>query len=93
MKSRVETRHLGQFRESMMKCLSQQDLLRQMVGIEWTEPVQLLNHLRGDPLWLVIPWSAVHHAMSHRSQCLTTAALLDPIHQSGHGHRVIRRSH
>ena len=34
VKSRVETRHLGQVRKSAMKRLGQQDLLRQMLGIE-----------------------------------------------------------
>ena len=43
VKSRVETRHLGQVGKSALKRLDQQDLLRQMLGIEGTEPVQLLQ--------------------------------------------------
>ena len=93
VKSRVETRHLGQVRKSAMKRLGQQDLLRQMLRIEWTEPVQLLNHFRSDSLRLAILRPAMHHAMSHRGQCITPDAFLDPIHQSAHRHRVIRRRH
>ena len=93
VKSRVETRHLGQVRKSAMKRLGQQDLLRQMLRIEWTEPVQLLNHFRSDSLRLAILRPAMHHAMPHRGQCITPAAFLDPIHQSAHRHRVIRRRH
>ncbi len=76
-----------------MKRLGQQDLLRQMLRIEWTEPVQLLNHFRSDSLRLAILRPAMHHAMPHRGQCITPAAFLDPIHQSAHRHRVIRRRH
>ena len=42
VKSRVETRHLGQVRKSAMKRLGQQDLFRQMVRIKWTELLQFL---------------------------------------------------
>jgi hypothetical protein len=35
----------------------------------------------------------MHHAMPHRGQCITPAAFLDPIHQSAHRRRVIRRRH
>ena len=37
VKSRMETCHLGKIRKSAMKRLGQQDLLRHMVRIEWTE--------------------------------------------------------
>ena len=93
VKSRVETRHLGQVGKSAMKRLGQQDLLRQMLRIEWTEPVQLLNHCRRDALRLAILRPAMHHAMPHRGQCLTPGARLEPIHQHAHRHRVIRRRH
>ena len=56
-----------------MKRLGQQNLLRQMLGIERTEPVQLLDHLRGDPLRLAILRPAMHHAMSHGGQCIALA--------------------
>jgi len=55
-----------------MKRLGQQDLLRQMLGIEWTEPVQLLNHFRGDSM------PAMHHAMPHCGQCIMPGAFLNP---------------
>jgi hypothetical protein len=35
----------------------------------------------------------MHYAMPHRSQSITPAALFDPIHQSAHRYRVIRRCH
>ena len=76
-----------------MKRFGQQDLLRQMLRVEWTEPVQLLDHFSSDSLWLAILRPAMHHAMSYRSQCITSAAFLDPIHQSAHRRRVIRRRH
>ncbi len=76
-----------------MKRLGQQDLLGQMLGIEGTEPVQLLDHFRRDPLRLAVLRPAMHHAMPHRGQCITLGAFLDPIHQSAHRHRVIRRRH
>ena len=93
VKSRVETGHLGQVGKAAMKRLGQQDLLRQMLGIERTEPAQLLNHFRGDPLRLAEFRPAMHHAMPHRRQCVMPAAFLDPIHQSAHRRRVIRRRH
>jgi hypothetical protein len=37
-----------------MKRFDQQDLLRQVLRIEWTERVQVLNHFRGDSLRLAI---------------------------------------
>ena len=89
VKSRVETRHLGQIRKSAMKRLGQQDLFRHMVGIERTELLQFRNHFRGNSLRLVILRSAMHHAMPHRGQCVVPAALLDPIHQNAHRLRVI----
>ena len=52
VKSRIEARHLGQVREAAMKLLGQQNLLRQMLGIEGTELAQLLNHFRRDALRL-----------------------------------------
>jgi len=78
---------------ALAECLYQLDLKRQMLRVEWTEPVQLFNHFRGDLLRPAILWPAMHHAMAHRSQGIAPAALLDPIHQSAHRHRVIRRSH
>ena len=39
VKGGVETRHLRQVREATMKRLGQQDLFREMLGIEWAEPV------------------------------------------------------
>ena len=80
VKSRVETRYLGQIGKSAMKRLGQQNLLRHMVRIEWTEATQLLNHFRSDSLRLVILRAAIHHAMPNRDQCVTPAAFLDPIH-------------
>ena len=79
--------------ESAMKRLDQHDLLRQMLRIEWTEPVQLLDHFRGDLLRLAIFRAAMHHAMPHRGQCVTPAVFLDPLHQSADCRRVIRRRH
>ena len=93
VKSRVETRHLGQVGKSAMKRPGQQDLLRQVLRIEWSEPVQILNHFRSDSLRLAILGPAVHHAMPHRSQCITPAASLDPIHQGAHRSGVIRSLH
>ena len=91
VKGCVETRHLGQARKPAMKRLGEQDLLRQVLRIEWTEPAQLLNHFCSDSLRLTILGPAMHHAMSYRGQCIPPAAFLDPIHQNAHCHRVIRR--
>ena len=74
-----------------MKRLGQQDLLRHVVGIEWAEPAQFLNHFRSDSLRLVIFRSAIHHAMPNCGQSITPMMLLNPIHQSAHCYRVIRR--
>ncbi len=41
VKGRVEARHLGQIGKSALKRLGQQNLLRQMLGIEWAESAQL----------------------------------------------------
>ena len=61
-----------------MKRLGQQDLLRQMLRIEWAEPVQFLNHFRSDSLRLAILRPAMHGAMPGRSHCVMPAAFLDP---------------
>jgi hypothetical protein len=76
-----------------MKRLGQQDLLRQMLRIEWTEPSQVLDHFRSEPCGLAVLRPAMHHAMPHGRQASTPAAFLDPIHQNTHRHRVIRRRH
>ena len=73
--------------------LDQLDLLRQMLRIEWAEPVQFLNHFRSDSLRLAIFRPAMHHAMPGRGQCVMPAVFLDPIHQNAHRHRVIRHRH
>ena len=91
MKSRIETRHLRHVRKTAMKRLGQQDLLRHVVRIKWTEPAQFLNHFRGDSLRLVILWSAIDHAMPNCGQSITPVTLLNPIHQRAHCYRVIRR--
>ena len=93
VKSRVETGHLRQVGKAAMKRLGQQDLLRQMLGIERTEPVQLLDHFRRDALRLAVLRPAMHHAMPHRGQRIAPDAFLDPIHQHAHRRRVIRRRH
>ena len=64
-----------------------------MLRIEWTEPVQFLNYFRADSLRLVILWPAMHHAMANRSQGVAPAAFGNPIHQSAHRRRGIRRRH
>ena len=93
VKSRVETRHLGQVGEPPVKRLGQQDLLRKMLGIERTELVQFLHHFRSDPLRLAVLRPAVHHAMPHGGQRIVLGALLDPIHQNTYRHCVIRCRH
>jgi len=80
MKSRVETRHLGQIGKSGMKRLDQQDFLRQMFRIERAESAQFLNHIYSDSLWLAIKGSTMNYAMPHRRQCIAPAAFLDPVH-------------
>ena len=77
---------------ALAECLYQLDLERQMLRIERTELVQLLNHFRGDPLRLAVLRPAMHHPVPDRGQS-TTAAFLDPIHQSAHRHRMIRCRH
>ena len=79
-------------REGVGGCLYQLDLKRQMLRIEGTEPVQLLNHFRGDLLRLAIFRAAMHHAMPDRGQS-HPAMFLDPLHQSADCHRMIRRRH
>ncbi len=73
-----------------MKRLGQQDLLRHMVRIKWTEVLQLRNHFRSNSLRLVILRPTMHHTMPYRGQCVAPAALLDPIHQNADRNRVIR---
>ena len=76
-----------------MKRLGQQDLLRQMLGIEWTEPAQLLHHFGCDSLGLAIFRAAMHDAMPHRRKCIMPAAFLDTIDQRAHRGVEIRRRH
>jgi len=93
VKSRIETRHLRQFRKAPMKRLGQQNLLGQMLRIEWGHLTQILDHSPGDQLRVRVLRSAMHHAMPHRGQCITPEPFLDPIHQSAHRRRVVRRRH
>ena len=64
-----------------------------MLRIERTEPVQLLNHLRGDSLRLAILLPAMHDAMPDYGQCITPAVFLDPVHQNADRRRVMWRRH
>ena len=75
--------------KAALKRLRQEDFLRQMLRIEWIEIVKFLDHWRGDPLRLAILRAAMHYAMSHGSQCITT--FFNPIHENAHCDRVIRR--
>ena len=93
VKSGVKTRHLRQVRKSAMKRFGQQDLFRQMLRIEWTKPVQLLDHFRSDSLPLGVFRPPMHHTMSYRGQRVTPDAMLDPIHQRAHRHSVVWRRH
>src|ERR1039458_4142717 len=93
VEGRVETRDLGQVRKSAMELLGQQNLLRQMLGIEWTEPAQVLNHFRSDALWLAVFRPAVHNAMPHCDKCTMPAAFLDSIDQRAHRRGEIGRRH
>ena len=93
VKSRVETRHLGQVRKAPMKRFGQQDLLRQMLRIEGTEPVQLLDHFHRDALGLAIFRPAVHDAMPHRRKCTMPAAFFDTLDQRVHRRGEIGRRH
>ena len=54
-----------------MKRLGQQYLLRQMLRIEWTQTVQILNHFRSNSLRLAILRPAMHYAMPNRGQRIT----------------------
>ena len=76
-----------------MKRFDQQQFLRHMVRIEWTQAVKLLNHFGSNSLGLEIFRSAMHDAMPDRCQCITLAAFVNPIHQSAHRRSVILRLH
>ncbi len=76
-----------------MKLLGQQNFLRQMLRIEWTELAQVRNHFRSDALWLAIFRPTVHNAMPHRRKCIMPAAFLDTIDQRAHRRGEIRRRH
>jgi hypothetical protein len=93
VKRGVKTRHLSQGRVAFAERLYQFDLERQMLRIEGTEPVQLLDHFRGDLLRLAIFRAAMHHAVPHRGQCVTPAVFFDPLHQGADCRRMIRRRH
>ena len=93
MKSRVETRHLGQIGKPAMKCLDQQNLVRHVFRIEWTKPAQFFDHFRSEALRLVILWTAVHDTVTYRGQRIAVAVFLDPIRQNGHCRCVIRCFH
>jgi hypothetical protein len=90
VKRGVETGYLGQVGKTVMKCLGQQYLLRQMLRVEWLQAVKFRNHFGIDSLWLAIPWSAMHYTMADGSQLI--APLVNPIHQDARrggvvGHR------
>jgi hypothetical protein len=89
MKSGIETGDLKQVGEPPMKCLGQQDFLRQMIGIERAELVQLINHRRGDALRFPVLRAAMDHAMPHGSQRATLDFFFNPIHQDVHRRGVI----
>src|SRR5271170_6369985 len=81
VKGRIEARYLGHVGKSAVECLGQQDLFRQMVGIEWTEPVQLFDHLPRNSLWLTIIRATMHDTMSYRGQYIASVVFRNPIHQ------------
>ena len=76
-----------------MERLGQQDLFGQMLRIERTEAVQLLNHFLRDSLRRAVVRPAVHHTMPNGGKCIPSATILNPIHKNGHRYLVIRRSH
>ena len=93
MKGGIEAGHLQKIGKPVMKCLSQEDFFRQMIGIERLKLVQLGNHFRCDALGLAVLRSAVYHAVSHRSQFAALDAFFDPIHQQTNCFCMVRRSY
>ncbi len=61
--------------------LYQLKLLRQVLGIEWAEPVQRLDHRGGDPFRGAVRRTTMHDPVAHRGQCVTRDALLNVVHQ------------
>lgn len=91
MKSGVEARHLRKVGESVLNCLGQQDLLRQVRWSEWAETVQFLKHLWRDAQWFAVHRPTMHHPVPNGGQCIMPTAVLNPIHQYTHRDRMIRR--
>ena len=58
-----------------MKRLGQQDLLRHMVRIEWTQAMLLVNSFRSDSLRVAILRPALHDVMPNRDKCITSQAM------------------
>ena len=76
-----------------MKRLGQEDLLRQMLGVERAEAVQLLEHRCRDSLRLDVLWPAMHDAVPHGGQRVVPRMLFDPVHERAHGHGVVGPRH
>jgi hypothetical protein len=93
VKRGVETRHLRQSGVALAERLDQLDLERQMLRIEGAEPVQFLDHFRGELLRLAIFRAAMYHAVPHSGQCVMPAVFLDPVGQGTHRRIVVRRRH
>ena len=76
VKRRVEARHLRQVGKAVVKRLGQQDLLRQMLGIEWAEPTQLRDHLR------VMRCGSLYFGPPCTTRCPTAANAVSPLRSS-----------
>ncbi len=70
MKGCVKTGNLGYIWKSMVECLGQQDFLRKVLRVEWTEAMQFFNHFRRDSLRLSVFRTTMDHTMPHCFKCI-----------------------
>jgi hypothetical protein len=93
VKGRVEAGNLGDAGKPVADRLYQLKLLRQVLGIEWAEPAQRLDHCSGNPFGITVGRAAMHDPVAHRGQCPVRHTLLNILHQGLTRSHVICLSH
>ena len=89
MKAGVEARDLGQVGIEAPERLDRPDLAGQVVGVVGDDPAQRLEDLGRDPLRAVEAVAPVDDAMPDDGDVLQADDAPEPIHQQGHGRRLI----
>ncbi len=89
MEARVEAGHLGQPGIKGPKCLDRRDLAGKVVRIVGDDPAQRLEDLGSDSLRAMEAVATMDHAMPDDGDVLQADDASEPLHQQGHGRRLI----